>query len=406
MNFYDILFQRHNAEKIPYSKTYFDTLFAEKLKNLEIKTLTGTLPLTFTAKGGNAADWTISGNDNVGANKFNFADTSKVDGNTTFTADGASGTITASGLPDTSSFISIISTDTFAVGDYTFTGDAGAGSTTHYMYVRKEGSNTTIANDYGEDKQNFTLTEATKLNVFCRMASTNPETTHIFRPMICKQGETPSTFEPYQVGVGEKTKNIADLGGIDTTYYGVRYYEENGYLRAVGKYNDNAAHTQPRFYYQLDAGSYVVSGSPDYTQTGVGFQIGTCTDAQGSNYIQLGSDIGAGFSFTLENASWIVIRIYTARTLHDQDIDLTIPLMLRKADTTPKFIPYGYQVPITVSQDGETDKNYEIFVGSAPLGEGETVSKTSTGIDIELFEGSNTVSTTLTNKPEMTIKYK
>ena len=207
-------------------------------------------------------------------------------------------------------------------------------------------------------------------------------------------------------GVGVRTKNIADINGIDITQYGVRWYAENGYLRAVGKYNDNTAHTQPRFYYQLDAGSYVVSGSPDYTQTGVGFQIGTCTDAQGSNYIQLGSDIGAGFSFTLENASWIVIRMYTAKTLYNQDIDLTIPLMLRKAGTSSEFIPYGYQIPITVSQTGQTDKNYDIFVGDSPLTEGETVSQDTSKTHITVEPDlETTISTTLENKPEMKIIY-
>ena len=206
-------------------------------------------------------------------------------------------------------------------------------------------------------------------------------------------------------GIGERTKNIADLNDIDTTYYGIRYYEENGFLRAVGKYNDNAAHTQPRFYYQIDAGSYVVSGSPDYEQIGAGLQIGTCTDAQGSNYITLGSDIGSGFSFTLENASWIVIRIYTARALHGQDVDLTIPLMLRKADTTPEFIPFGYEIPLVVSQQGQPNKNYDIFIGNTPLGVGESISKSSTGIDIEIFKGENIIDTSLTNKPEMSIKY-
>jgi hypothetical protein len=49
---------------------------------------------------------------------------------------------------------------------------------------------------------------------------------------------------------------------------------------------------------------------------------------------------------------------------------------------------------------------YDIYIGDTPLTEGETVSKTSTGVDIELFEGENTVSTTLYNKPTMEIKYK
>ena len=197
-------------------------------------------------------------------------------------------------------------------------------------------------------------------------------------------------------GVGERTKNIADLNGTDITQYGVRWYAENGYLRAVGKYSDNASHTQPRFYYQLNAGDYIVSGSPAYTDTKIRFQIGTCDDDQGTNYNTLGYDDGSGFSFTLENASWIVIRIYTTKALYNQDIDLTIPLMLRKADTTPDFIPYGYQVPITVSQTGQTTKKYDIYVGQAPLTEGQSVSDTQ---PIEVFEGKQTIDIPLTNKP-------
>lgn len=74
--------------------------------------------------------------------------------------------------------------------------------------------------------------------------------------------------------------------------------------------------------------------------------------------------------------------------------------------TVIPYEPYGYQIPLTISKQGQTDKNYDIFIGDAPLTEGKTVSKASTGVDIELFEGENTISTTLYNKPEMTIKYK
>jgi hypothetical protein len=206
-------------------------------------------------------------------------------------------------------------------------------------------------------------------------------------------------------GVGVRTKNFVDITGYDTKHYNVRWYEDNGQLKASGTYTDTSAHTWPRFYAKISAGTYTLSGSPDYAQSGVRLQVGTCTDAQGSNFTVLGYDTGLGYSFTLQAGLWISVRVYTAASLYQQGVNLTLPIMVRKADTTPDFIPFGYEIPLTVSQD-ETDKSYDIFIGDAPLIEGETVSKTSTGIDIELFEGENTVSTTLTNKPEMTIKYK
>jgi hypothetical protein len=56
------------------------------------------------------------------------------------------------------------------------------------------------------------------------------------------------------------------------------------------------------------------------------------------------------------------------------------------------------------NEQGATTKTVDIYIGDSPLIEGETVSKTSTGIDIELFNGENTISTTLYNKPTMEIK--
>lgn len=102
-----------------------------------------------------------------------------------------------------------------------------------------------------------------------------------------------------------------------------------------------------------------------------------------------------------EHSMQLTIRIRSGYICNN----LVFKPMIRPADTTPEFIPYGYQVPITVSQTGQTYKNYVIYIGDSQLTDGETITKSSTGVDIELFEGENTVSTTLTNKPIMEIKY-
>lgn len=84
--------------------------------------------------------------------------------------------------------------------------------------------------------------------------------------------------------------------------------------------------------------------------------------------------------------------------------------MLRFANTSADFEPYqqgigertenGYIIPLSVN--GST---INIPIGNAPLTAGESVSKTSTGINIATVSGYNTISTTLYNKPEMKIKY-
>lgn len=144
--------------------------------------------------------------------------------------------------------------------------------------------------------------------------------------------------------VGHSSKNLLDISGQDSTNYGVRWYEANGRLRAVGTYDDNAAHSQPRFYAKLKAGSYILSGSPIYSDTGVRIQIGTCLDAQGTSFTALGYDAGNGFTFTLQSDSWVSIRMYTAKNLYQQSIDLTLPVMLRSGSISDDtFEPY--QIP-------------------------------------------------------------
>lgn len=121
-----------------------------------------------------------------------------------------------------------------------------------------------------------------------------------------------------------------------------------------------------------------------------------------------GSSKASGAITTSSNAAYVCINFKPA------NLDT---IMLVKGSTAPDhYIPYqqgvgehrvdGYYVTLTISQQGQPDKTVDIYIGDSPLTEGETVSKASTGVDIELFNGENTVSTTLYNKPEMEIKYK
>ena len=106
---------------------------------------------------------------------------------------------------------------------------------------------------------------------------------------------------------------------------------------------------------------------------------------------------------------------YIACYVSNQNNAPTISIV--KGSTAPDhYIPYqqgvgeqrvdGYYVPLTISQQGQPDKTYDIYIGDTPLTEGETVSKTSTGQDIELFGGENTISTSLYNKPNTSVTYK
>ena len=205
-------------------------------------------------------------------------------------------------------------------------------------------------------------------------------------------------------GVGEKTKNLIDYSDIDATQYGIRCYRENDGVHVEGTYTetDAKASTYFRRYCYLEAGTYTLSGSTNYTLTGYQLQIGTCRDASGSNYRQIGYDKGSDFTFILQEASYVGVRIYIATSATGKEIDAVMPIMLRKADTTPDFIPYGYQIPLDIRSENN-EKHMDIYIGDSPLTEGQSVSRKSTGIEIEVEQGTSIISTTLTNKPEMNV---
>lgn len=281
MDFFGILFDMKNGKKVPYSKSYFDTLFAAKLEELGVKTITGTLPLTFTAKAGNMVDWNIEGNaDGIGERTKNYANVetgTTVEG-ITFTFDHTNGTITANG----------------------------------------------------------TATGISQCRVFFN---------------------SPGSSNNSTVPEGNYYYSGCPIGGGNSTYN----------------------------CYSFDLDTNARSKRWDGSTT-----IET-DNGQGNCQVHINGD-----------RQTITIRITSGYTANN----VVFKPMLRSSDTNDVFIPYGYQIPLKISQQGQTDKNYDIFIGDTPLTEGETVSKTSTGIDLELFEGSNTVSTTLYNKPAMEIKYK
>jgi hypothetical protein len=264
-----------------------------------IKTITGVLPLTFTAKGGTAVDWVIEGNNDVGENLFDIG--------------------TSASDYVVSSLIGI------EIDGYNLS-----------MNIVESGNTWTYRN-----KKILTTGEHT---VSLSSDKTYP------RVYIALRNQDDS---------GWLTDSDASISGFSYN----RYY--HGWFKEVSNTTGNAA---------------------------ISVIIPSCLYWQ----------IGFGYSSISEN-------IGTIGTLSN--------IMLVKGSIAPDhYIPYqqgvgeqrvdGYYVPLTISQQGQPDKTVDIYIGDSPLTEGETVSKTSTGVDIELFEGENTVSTTLYNKPTMEIKYK
>ena len=67
------------------------------------------------------------------------------------------------------------------------------------------------------------------------------------------------------------------------------------------------------------------------------------------------------------------------------------------------MITQGYRIPLQIKQ-GATTKTADIYIGSSPLTQGQTITKSQSNVDLELFSGDNIIDTTLVNKPTMEIK--
>lgn len=90
--------------------------------------------------------------------------------------------------------------------------------------------------------------------------------------------------------------------------------------------------------------------------------------------------------------------------------------MIRAANTTPDFDPYhlgvgelnsagtGYELPIITKQTGKADITTNIYLGTSPLTEGQSLSKEqATTKDIPTYNGECTIDTSYPNKPKMEI---
>ena len=346
--------------------------------NPVVENKTSTLPIDASATAGNLLDWTVDGNNNIGKNVIQLGESQTRDG-VTLTIDSQAGTVIMNGdtaAAESGFSLNLFDTSSLVGGDYIFSGCPDGGSSTTYdLYLYNRTDQVYMGRLYSSsDAVTVTIESGKQYVLYIQCKKAQVYNNVVFKPML-RPANTTSTFEPYQIGVGVRTKNLVDITGYDGVLFDVRWYEDNGQLKASGTYSDNAAHSQPRFYAELSAGTYTLSGSPDYAQTGVRLMVGTCTDAQGSNFAVLGYDTGSGYSFTLQAGSWISVRVYTAASLYQQSVDLILPIMLRPADTTPEFIPHGYEIPMQAKQ--RTKNNFEIIPSAQIIAETGTLKFTT-----------------------------
>ena len=370
---------------------------------------TGVLPLTFTAKAENAADWTIYGNDEPGENHWHQNAYSTTINNVLISADTSSLTISSNG---SSAMISATS-DVWKNAIKTL---IGSGEYTYQYTIT--GTHTNMA--IGFYKSDGTIVFTSNQNAYSgTFTSDNTEYYNGFylpngwsgnitvTQMLVKGSTAPDHYIPYQQGVGERTANLADFIAPVYTY-------DNFYaIKTLAQ-----AQRQPHCIF-LDTGDYIIYANltsdlwdiKAFTETGEvisdnrfsGESLISHAPSQywfnltwkegGSNYWYFVSrlDLSRGVVIHLQQPTWILICSNTSKATQ---------FSITPGSTAPaEYSPYGYEIPLTINNTPQT-----FYIGDNPLTAGQSISKTSTGVDLELFEGENTVSTTLYNKPSMEIE--
>ncbi len=65
----------------------------------------------------------------------------------------------------------------------------------------------------------------------------------------------------------------------------------------------------------------------------------------------------------------------------------------------------NYYIPLTIT-NGTQSKSQNILIGASPMVKDQTVSKTSSGVEIECLSGNNVIDVSSGTKPKMRIRYK
>lgn len=211
------LYELLKASKgLPVSDSYA-ALWGKSAAESGIKTLTGRLPLFFRTSESKLRDWVLFGNNLPGKNLYHLP-TDKTISGVTFIGNSTDGTVTANGTNTGASSGSLFyERANYPDGDYYLSGCADGGSVTTYnIHVyditasqRAVGwDETTISERCYSSSQQIPvhLYSSHNYRITIQVASGYTVNNVVFKPML-RRANTSEAFEPYQVGVGEKTEN-------------------------------------------------------------------------------------------------------------------------------------------------------------------------------------------------------
>lgn len=198
------------------------------------------------------------------------------------------------------------------------------------------------------------------------------------------------TFE----GVGDSSINYFS----GTLEQGAIYFN-NGQLA------NDASRLRPTDYVELEAGDYLISIEKSNTGQNLNFSVRVFLYSSGDNYTYIGmvNDSWTYFPvrFTVEENQ--VIKFVIAQDTGGVSTPLD-PAYISAVKIQPrKTITNGYTIPVVVSSGGNSQTT--TFTVNKPLELSDSLTLSSTGVNIPTSSGENTLTVNTESKPIVSILY-
>lgn len=204
-----------------------------------------------------------------------------------------------------------------------------------------------------------------------------------FSNVMINQGDSALPYEPFGA-VGERTENL----------FPNRYDDVSGYLNDDGRIIPNSSYNTSIYVDVLPNTNYTFSFLSLYP-SGFYFRC-ALYDASlnfigwGFNSVTSGGGVKRGYFLTTDETAFV--RLCYIKKTYASDA------MLNVGTTALPYEPYGYKIPVTCG--GETTN---IYIGDTPLGTGQTVTGSETGVAIPTVDGQNTLSVETTVQPSKVV---
>lgn len=326
------------------------------------QTINGTPPLTFTSDGSPLSDYTI-----YGYTSPNLFDVSAASADSAIDRD--TGEIVESSGSLVSDWIAYDSEKSlFISGRRTIPAVA---SIIFAFYDSEKNYIDWVGVAFSSGQHSYEVTEIPDSAAFFRVQFFDDG----FSNVMINQGETALPYEPFG-GVGVRTENLFDY---KDTYIKNRSYKMDSTL-------------QSSQYFDI----YMIPITGDTTYTVFGNNNNSAKDYHcffdSNNNFLLSFRASDSIQTATSPANARYIGISVIKTKYQQ-------VMLTEGSfTPPEYIPYGYKIPITCG--GTTTP---IYIGDTPLGTGQTVTGSETGVAIPTVDGQNTLSVETTVQPSKVV---